>query len=272
MARLTEQNLEKYATEVVEGFFKQKCPLTDGVVKVAERENLNPEQIKRLVEAANNMTFQRQFSNAEGPDRTEASQFETADPNAAIQRLIHAAKDLMTSLDQSPQDLPPGHDLLAPLPITRPEHCPLNPAGPEDNFNESPAPKISGTMMIFKLRKTAEVLRDQAYQARVNFTDAFQKVASAFTSLYGPSFEAFEKDAFYHWGEDAVPFLKPLRASLKKPPVTYNHEAMTKVARLIDTQTPLMQSFSEMMRHYHAIDQIEKGQSKTAAYLKDLTA
>lgn len=272
MPGLNEQQLEKYAAEVVDAFFKENTPLTDGVVKIAERETLNPEQVRRLVEAVNNMTFQRKFSAAEGPDRMDASQFETASPDSALQRLISAAKDLMEEQGAGCASCEGNDDLSSDLPTTRPDAPKLNPAGPEDNLNPVGEPKISGTMVILKLRKTAELLADQQYQHRVQFTESFQNLATQFTRAHGTTFEEFEKDAFYKWGERAVPYLSMLRGVLHKPEATYDHGAMTKVARVIDSRTPLMQLFRETMEHSENVALAERGQEKVAGYLKSLNA
>lgn len=275
MPLLTEQNLEKLSSEVVDAFFKNAGTLTDGVVKIAERESLNPEQIKRLVEAVNNMTFQRKFSAAEGTDRMDASQFETADPNSALQRLIQAAQDLMeeqggTASMEGGDPCTPMGDLEQALPNTRPEQEPFNPAGPEDNYRQSGSPKISSSVVGMKLRKTAELLNEQQYQHRVNFTECFQKLATQFTRLNGTAFEAFEKDAFYKWGERAVPYLTMLRGTLRKPAATYDHGAMTKVARVIDSSQPCMRLFAETMQHSENVELADKGLVKIAEYLKNL--
>lgn len=271
MPGLNEQQLEKYAAEVVNAFFKENVALTDGVVKIAERETLNPEQVRRLVEAVNNMTFQRKFSAAEGTDRMDASQFETANPDSALQRLIQAAKDLMDEQGGT-SGSPCEGDLSNDLPTTRSDVTPLNPAGPEDNLTPVGEPKLSGTVVIMKLRKTAELLRDQQYQHRVRFTEAFQDLSTRFTRATGPAFEEFEKDAFYKWGTRAVPYLSMLRGVLHKPEATYDHDTMTKVARIIDPSTPLMRLFRTTMEHSENVTLAEQGQEKVAGYLKSLNA
>lgn len=271
MPVLTERQLEKYATEVVNDYFNDDVSLTDGVVKISERENFNPEQIKRLVEAANNMAFQRKFSQAEGPDRMDASQFETANPNAAIQRLIDAAKDVMTSMESGPGcPAEAAEDLTQELPVTRPDVTPLDPAGPEDNLTPVGEPKVRGTVVIMKLRKTAELLRDEQYQHRCQFTDAFQKLATAFTRLNGQQFEEFEKDAFYKWGDRAVPYLQILRGVLRKEAAEYDHGTMTKIARVVDSSQPNMRLFKKTMEHSEGVGLAEQGLKKVNEYLDSL--
>ncbi|MGD9209178.1 MAG: hypothetical protein PVI90_00305 [Desulfobacteraceae bacterium] len=269
MAQLTEQHLEKYAKQVVEDFFTNNIPMTDGVVKIAEQSNLNPEQIKRLVGAVNNMAFQRKFMEAAGPDRMEASEFHTANPDEAIQRLIGAAKDVMNTMAPvCPTE--PTNDLISDLPTTRPEVAPLNMASPEDNLNKVSEPQIKGHIVIMNLRKTAELLEEQKYQKRIELTETLQKLATTFTRSNGPSFEAFEKDAFYKWGEQAAPYLQLLRASLRKDLAYYNHDNMRKIARVIDSSTPEMQLLTNMMHCSNDIETLQRSVDRTNQYLKSL--
>ena len=56
------------------------------------------EQIKRLVETVNNMTFLQKFNG--GTDDDRMTEFETANPDAAIQRLIDGARDSMSENEE----------------------------------------------------------------------------------------------------------------------------------------------------------------------------
>ena len=264
MPALTEPMLDKLATEVVDGLFTQNTPLTDGVVKVAERENLNPEHIKRLVEATNNMTFLRKFNSAE-PGMDRMVDFETADASAAIQRMLDAAKDLMAAMPEGPEGGCPMEDLPmtrdgAPEPLPEPE-----PESPEE-------PKVKGHAMIMKLRKSAELLRDKHYQKRVELTERLQKLATVFTRANGPSFEDFEKDAFYAWGRQVAPCLQLLRSTLRKPAAEYNHDALTKVAHVVDTSIPEMRALFNMVRCSTEIANLQLAMDKNAEYLGRLEA
>jgi hypothetical protein len=256
--------LDKLATEVVDGFFNQKTPLTEGVVKAAERENLNPEHIKRLVEAANNMTFLRKFSSAE-PGADRMVDFETADASSAIQRMLDAAKDLMAAMPEGPE----GGCPMGDLPMTRdgaPEPLPE----PEPEPETAEDPKVKGHAMIMRLRKTGELLREQHYQKRVELTEGLQKLATVFTRANGPSFDTFEKDAFYVWGGRVAPCLQLLRTTLHKPAANYDHAALTKVARIVDTGIPEMRDLFELAKCSRAITSLDAAIEKNTDYLRQL--
>jgi hypothetical protein len=267
---LTEQHLDKLANQIVDQFFNEKTALTDGVVQTAQEENLNPEQVKRLVESVNNLTFLKKFSSTQGPDRMV--EFETASSNAAIQRMLDTAGDLMKGASIGNDAYSVNTDLSSDLPLTRPDAPEPLEAEKIASTEEPPISQRTITHTILKLRKTAEYLAEQKYQKRVQFTDDFQKLATHFTRARGPAFEQFEKDAFYQWGDAAGPFLQTLRGSLRMAPAEYDHSTFTKVARVVDTQTPEIRLLRGLLDNHNEIHQIECGQEKIAEYLEKLNA
>jgi hypothetical protein len=259
---LTEQQLDKLAHQVVDRFLIEKVALTDGVVDTAQQENLNPEQIKRLVESVNNLTFLKKFNGTpSGQDRVV--EFETANPNAAIQRLLEDAK---TECNPGTEEAKTG--AYNDLPFTR---AGLPEALPEEKTAATPEPRLPDKgLTILKLRKTAELLEDQKYQARIGLTETLEDLATRFTRVGNVPFEAFEKDAFYNWGDAAGPHLQLLRQSLRLPVANYNHAMMTKIGRVIDTSTYEMQQLQKLMQYQRDIEQLENGHQKVAEYLERL--
>ena len=118
MALLTDPQLRNYTNEVVTEHIAQQTPLTEGVVKIADREKLNEEQVRRLVEASNNETFLRRFQNAEKQGSSDrVVTFEPADADAALSRLVDAAKDVMKAMQ--PSCHASSSDDKGDLPLTR---------------------------------------------------------------------------------------------------------------------------------------------------------
>lgn len=244
MASMTEKMLEKWAEAIAETFFNENVPLNDGVTKVATEENLNPEQIKRLVEAVNTTTFLQKFNGMADPDsmaHDRVVEFETADPHIVISRMLKSAKDSMTP-NCTPCD--DASDLTLGLPVTRSDEAPLP---PEKVASAPPEPRIKKHIVVNRLHKTADLLKQSEYQARVCFTEAVQDLTTRFRRLNGASFEEFEKDAFYHYGEDAAPHLQLIRQALRKPTAAYDLPDMRKHARFVDLKTPEMRHLQEMM-------------------------
>lgn len=263
---LTEQKLDKLANNVVDRFLNEKIALTDGVVTAANDENLNPEQVKRLVESVNNLTFLRKFGSMAGPERMV--EFEPADSNGALQRMIDAAGDLMTAEPAADDLNKQANDLTADLPMTRPDAPVLEKTA--EAVQELREPRITRTGTILKLRKTAEYLEEQRHQERMKLSDNFQTLTTIFTRPGCPSFETFEKDAFYTWGDDAGVILQMLRSCHQRPSAEYNHTQMTKTARVVDTRTPEMRHLRAVIDANQTIQQIVDGQKKIAEYLGKL--
>jgi hypothetical protein len=274
----TEQTLEKLSAEIVSRFLTEKVALTDGVVDAAQTHELNPEQVKRLVEAVNTGAFLHKFNDPKDGASANGDrmvEFETADPNAALNRLLDNAKNEMSGDAATTEDPAGKLDMLRELPATREDMVATeatSPASEQDLGRPLDADaSILRSNDIHKLRKTAALLKEQTYQHRVEFTEAVQKLVTQLTKLGEVPFEAFEKDAFYHYGERSAPHLQMLRAVLSKPAVEYDHTAFTKVARVVDTRTPEMRSLLSMMMSSERSRSSERAFNKIAELLgKDL--
>jgi hypothetical protein len=150
--------------------------------------------------------------------------------------------------------------------VTRSDAAPLPPEK-EALSEQAPEPKVRGHIVIMRLRKAAEELKTAEYQARVSFTEATQELTDRFRRLNGASFEEFEKDAFYHYGEPAAPQLQLLRQALRKGPANYDLSDMRKHARFVDTRTPEMRGLREMMNWTDQRQQAEAALQKVEGYL-----
>ena len=65
---MTPEEIRDCAVKAVEAFINEKIPLSKGVAEVAEMQALNPEQIKRVIEAANSIAYLKLLNGA--TDRT----------------------------------------------------------------------------------------------------------------------------------------------------------------------------------------------------------
>ena len=79
---LGADNYVKIAEEIVSDFLEKKSDLNSGILKVAEDMDLNPDQIKRLVEQANTQTFLKMFGDKEVKDKN--IDFDVADPKKIL--------------------------------------------------------------------------------------------------------------------------------------------------------------------------------------------
>ena len=68
MNPITVQDLQAIAVQCTSDFFNSGVPLSEGLSKIASERNLNPEQLKRAVEATNTLTYLKSVE--VGSDRT----------------------------------------------------------------------------------------------------------------------------------------------------------------------------------------------------------
>jgi hypothetical protein len=261
---MSEKMLEKLAESIVTRFFNEKVALNDGVTETAQSQNLNEEQIKRLVETVNTAAFLKKFNNMADPktmNQDRVVEFETADPNAVISRMLNSAK---TEMDSTGAGTPLKSDLQQDLPITRADEAP--PVFKKEEPTKLSEARISKPVVIKRLRKTAEFLKEQEWQARNNYTDATQTLLTRFRQ-HDDLFSAFEKDAFYHLGPPAAPHLQLLRQALRKPTADYDYTDMQKYARVVDMSTVEMRLFLDMLKTSQTIADCKTGQKKVGEHL-----
>jgi hypothetical protein len=219
-----EQDFDKMAERIVDRFMNGD-KLADAAMGEAMEGQLNPDQIARLVQAANTMAFLRlmEQQKAQGvPDMT--SEFDPIDPRQVMQQMVH-------SIDVPHMDAAQGHTEPdgdeGPLPHEAPhgdagddQEVHVHGDDPEvhvhgdDDDNDGPfpkgekqkakekadkkdAPKKDGPKESKKdeakeaafrerrLRKFAEVLEDQYRQAEWAFEDAYANLQRHLNRAHG---------------------------------------------------------------------------------------
>lgn len=81
--------------------------LTDAVVQTVGREELNPEQVRRVVEYANTEAFNRKFASTSGSMRAVHIDGGPADPVDVLQALNNAARPREVVVDSFEYSMPP---------------------------------------------------------------------------------------------------------------------------------------------------------------------
>lgn len=269
MPILQERDFDNMASKVVDRFM-QGDKLADVAAMEAQQEQLNPDQIERLVHAANTMAFLRlmEQQKAQGiPDMT--GEFDPIDSRQIMQHLVNSAPGPEEEgLEGMPHGMgeEPGMEHEG-MPHAEPDgdECELpdemsSPMGempPMDDDNDGPFPRGAkdtekakkkppagppkkdeakeAAFRANRLRKLADILDDQYQQAEWAFEDIFTKLSSCLRKAYGaPSPGEFEKDALsLHNSEIGVVVLNMVKAGQNLPVITQD-TAMTKCAALED--------------------------------------
>ncbi len=229
-----EQDFDKMAERVVDRFMQGE-KLADAATGEAMGGALNPDQIARMVQAANTQAFLRLMEQQKaqgGHDMT--NEFDPIDPRQIIQQLVQSVD--VPHMDAQPHMAPDGDE--GPLPDEM-QHGAMPPgldahdAGDEDDAdNDGPFPKgkkqkakddadkpkkksppksepkdevKEAAFRERRLRKFADVLEDQYKQAEWAFEDAFSNLQHQLNRAHGaPTMEAFEKDALALHGNDDI--------------------------------------------------------------------
>lgn len=246
MRVLRREDYESLAKEAVAKMVNNNVPLSSSLVKIADSMGLNPDQIRALVQVANTLAHLDLFDRKTDGDKVVS--FSPADPDVVI-------REVVTSGDDAPSPCSDGdskiQDFFGSIPVSEPTGVSAtDPSALADVGSKVTTDMLRDheprrqQIMIIKIRKVAEELKQQKLAARIRYEEERDKLASEFASLYGPSFQEFEKDAVDVHGADAIPLLSELRRMLRMPQIKV--AVYEKTARLVDSDTPTMRSFSHM--------------------------
>ena len=255
MRVLQRQDYENLAKEAVARMVNDDIPLSDTLVKVSESMGLNPDQIKALVQVSNTLAHLDLFDRKTDGDKVV--DFAPADPDAVVKKVVAGDEEpeaeAPSSLCDMHGDFPDqmGAQDEALDDVGTPAEAEADVGGP----STSPGGR---QIMIIKIRKVAEELKQRKLTAALNYEEGVDKLAAEFAHLYGPSFEVFEKDAVDTHGGDAIPILSDLRSKLRLPEIQL--AVFEKRARLVDTGTPEMKSFGRLKGYIEEAKACEAGQ------------
>lgn len=247
MRVLQRQDYENLAKEAVARMVNDNVPLSDTLVKVSDDMGLNPDQIKALVQVANTLAHLDLFDRKTDGDKV--IDFDPADPDSVVKKVVSGGEEAEC---EEPSSL---NDFYGDLPdMTQKDKGEgegegegLDGVGTPADVGNLDGPDVSPEhrqIMIIKIRKVAEELKQRKITAALNYEEEVDKLAAEFAKLYGPNFEEFEKDAIDTHGADAIPILFDIRERLRLPEIKL--AVFEKRARLVDTGTAEMQSFDKL--------------------------
>ena len=263
MRALNVEHFQKLAKTAVSEFVEKGTPLEDSVTKTAVSNELNPEQVRNLVQLANVMAHKMLSDKKDetGEDRIiDIGDFEPLTPSKIIEKVysgkaVPCSEDSTAVVDSSDKILDFFGDLC--------DSCGLDlETGSSSEKIEIPGEKeradkeneAARGIAIIRIRKAAEYIDNESKDAAVEYRHVLDKVASEFAKLYGPSYEEFEKSALSWRGTNGTPVLNDIRSCLGLD--SLKQETAVKIAsvrRLVDTDTKLMQSFDQLLKlssHY----------------------
>ena len=224
MPSLREQDFDKLAARVVDQFLSGKAKLAEAAAEEAMHAGMNPDQIERLTQAANTMTFLRMMDKRKQEGAGDLMhEFDPIDSRQVIRIVIDSSG---VHVDPGPgAETPEGQGPSAS------DELPDEMAHMRHEMAESPAEEVAehaddaeehaddaeehadeaeehaddaeehadkaekkgppkketpkaAALRQMRFRKLASVLEDQFHQAEWSFEDTFQKLAERFKRVY----------------------------------------------------------------------------------------
>jgi len=220
---LQRTDYENMATEAVSEYFSNSTPLNTSILKIAQEQDFNPNQIKRLVEMANVKTFLKSFNAPDGKGKN--IEFDVADPKKIIKNYYDKGSDegskriTITKITVSKG----GDDFFGDMPdMMRDERHPDISEAPKTEKTASVKPNKEAVIM--GLRKVAEDMTYVIYEKEQDYAEGLEKLAREFRKDYGPDYTEFEKTALLLNGKGAVPILNDLRTLIRWEKPMYDME------------------------------------------------
>lgn len=243
-----EHDFEVLAQEAATGFLTNGDLLNDGVVKIASRENLNTEEIRRLIEKTNLVTTLQMLK----VSTDKQVEFALADYDQVIAK-THPAKQGLTveQMDKAAADIP--------------DHFPDMYVDESDKVLFSPAPEKTASdrnrelsRAIFKSRQKLEALKQQKVAAELKVVSGMESLMSEFERYHGPDFTKFANTLYTLEGESVRPVIETLSSMLRMP------VQLEKVAENIDDADPLLKKYAQVKHSLVAIIEAQQLITKTA--------
>lgn len=201
-------DFDKLGSEAASLFFDASIPLNEIVVKLAEENELNPEELKRLVEKTNTFTSVKMIKAAS--DKTV--EFDLAD-YAFILKQTHPEGYVTTQKIKTASEIPEK------MPETLKDLTLLG--AQTHSFFETKIEKVAAESKtkpmtkIFKLQQEISKIGQEKVAAELSFKKAADQLISNFSNLYGPDFTKFANEAYTLYGEPGKCILNVLAESVR---------------------------------------------------------
>lgn len=222
----SESKFEKYAEVAVNAYLNDDISLNDSIVKIAEEKDLNPDQIKRVVEAANVKVFQKNFSDEEREGHKDVD-FDVADPKVIIRR-IYVVKPSTESNSSSTDHIPSPLDFFKDMAM--------------DNFSDriqdevedlpDEKKKLDRPTLVIRIKTAKSKLEKKAYEISETYCDLAKDIAKRYrrSDADPQAFESLCKEAYEHQGTGLDEVLKSIAHFSKKEFTSLEGTPMVKVA------------------------------------------
>jgi len=262
---LQKQDYEDFSDQVVDGFLEAKKPLNGSILKIAKENDLNPDQIKRLVEMSNIKAFLKIFNKPESKEKN--IEFDVAEPEAILKDYYKPTGKSISITKITISGGGGGEDFHSDLPdmMRAKRHGAVPEHKIEKTAEEVAAVRASQPkreVAEFRLRKVAEEFKNKIYELEHDYQEGLDKLASEFRKDYGPNYQEFEKTALHVHGTGVMSVIEDIRSAARcKTPVYDLEKAAARV--FIDDDTPQHVIFNKMIENKY--DQVKYAKASKLA-------
>ena len=219
MPTFSRHDIENLAFRATDAFDDGGVPLHDSVVKLAKEQSMNPEQIKRLVEATNTNTFLRMFKSKKGNQRMV--EFDVADPSLVINEALSAEKKPESSRSTPSISITistGSPDLFDDVIDENSIHNSLDTSEPLPSEKVASVTEESEslpTLSFHSKLKAKESFLTKIADCSYRAEDLANELANEFKSIYTRSkYSSLELDSLARFGNESIPCLQMVRGRL----------------------------------------------------------
>ena len=242
---LQKHDYEKFAEAAVTNFVNGEIALNDSILKIAEANDLNPDQIKRVVEMSNTQAFLKLYGNQE--EKTANVEFEVAD-SGKILKDYYKQPELTKVASDLAEQVPDEFELFLSE-IPNPMEKTASDSSEQGHYYEEPKQKLDKYALINSLRKVASNMKDKIYEEEHYAIDGIEKLSSDFAGLYGPDYEEFEKEALLIHGTYITPILNDIRGNIRHSKPMFDLEKVGSSRVVINGNSDELKVLKEVIDH-----------------------
>jgi len=246
---LNRSDYEKLSEHIVEGL-AGGVPLEDGIVSAAKDRELNPDQIKRLVEVSNTNAFLKLFKSLSGDDRMV--DFDVADPSSVLKKFYAGGspkvikKTVIISMSGS-DDSDFFGDIKDELRVPAEAEVAEAPSEEPSELKTASAEPLG--MPKFKLMRLRDSILDKLAHAEYRASEIADELAQNFSGIYSrEKLSSFESDCISLHGNTALPALEAIRSRVGVPTGDYTLAKEASFNSIVDSSKGGFSKVAEYLR------------------------
>lgn len=210
---LTKYEITKIAQDIVDENLNEGTPIKKCIMIKIQGMDLNPEQLKRIVEAVNLQSFVKRYEDAAPEEKDNASDFDVVEPREILSDQVKESvmKTASHSIDYM--------DYYSPPPGA-PQELMEKVAQVIDTPQEVKPHEKNRTLSL--LKQAIEHSNQKMMNAYFDYEKTFGKLAGLCRTMYF-DYNTLQKNAMIAFGEQAMPHLNVLakHAKIPEPAETY---------------------------------------------------